>query len=231
MRARAWPALEDRIQVAGIRSLEEGRMLADCGVDLFGFPLRLPVHAPDLSEDDARDVMAALGPSSCVLITYEEDPDRLVELCRFLNVGAVQLHSSAAPDILARIRERVPSVLIKSYVVRRESCGPAGFVRAYSGVCDAFITDTFDPDTGASGATGRVHDWAVSAEFVRLSPLPVILAGGLNQGNVRRAILETRPAAVDAHTGVEGPDGSKDPDLVRAFVREARAGFAALRRP
>jgi phosphoribosylanthranilate isomerase len=166
-----------------------------------------------------------------VLITYEEDPDRLVELCRFLNVGAVQLHSSAAPDILARIRERVPSVLIKSYVVRRESCGPAGFIQAYSGVCDAFITDTFDPDTGASGATGRVHDWAVSAEFVRLSPLPVILAGGLNQGNVRRAILETRPAAVDAHTGVEGPDGSKDPDLVRAFVREARAGFAALRRP
>ena len=206
-------------------------MLADSGVDLFGFPLRLPVHTPDLSEDDARHVIAGLGAASCVLITYEEDPVRLVDLCRFLNVGTVQLHSAVAPDVLARLRALAPLVLIKSYVVGRESAGPADFIRAYSGVCDAFITDTYDPATGASGATGRTHDWAVSAELVRLSPLPVILAGGLNPGNVRRAVTETRPAVVDAHTGVEAPDGSKDPDLVRAFVREARAGFAALRRP
>lgn len=218
--------IEGLVQVAGIGSLAEGRMLLDCGVDLLGFPLRLPVHATDTSEDEARAIIAELGTSFCVLITYEQDPDRLVEFCRFLDVNTVQLHADVSAETLARIRTRLPLRIFKSYVVGRESMSPARFAQIYSPVCEAFITDTFDLSTGASGATGLVHDWGVSAELVRHSPRPVILAGGLNPANVRQAISTVRPAAVDVHTGVEAPDGSKDPELVRAFVREARAGFA-----
>ena len=217
--------IDGLVQVAGIRSLGEARMLLDCGVDLLGFPLRLPVHAPDASEATVRVIIEEVGPALCVLITYEEDPDRLVDLCRFLNVGTVQIHADVSPDILARIKGRAPLNIFKSYVVGRESMGPEQFVQAYSPVCDAFITDTFDPATGASGATGQVHDWSVSAELVRRSLRPVILAGGLTPANVRQAIKAVRPAAVDVHTGVEGLDGSKDSALVRAFVRAAQAGF------
>jgi len=220
--------MEGLVQVAGIGSLDEGRMLLDCGVDLLGFPLRLPVHATDTSEDEARTIIEKLGAPRCVLITYEEDPDRLVEFCRFLNVNTVQLHADVSVDVLARIKTRLSLRIFKSYVVGRESMGPARFAQAYSPVCDAFITDTFDPSTGASGATGLVHDWDVSAELVRYSPRPVILAGGLNPVNVREAIRVVRPAAVDVHTGVEARDGSKDPELVRTFVREARAGFSEI---
>jgi len=102
-----------------------------------------------------------------------------------------------------------------------------GFVRRVA--VDAFITDTFDPATGASGATGKTHDWTVSRRLVERSPKPVILAGGLTPGNVRNAIRKVRPAGVDVHTGVEGSDGRKRRDLVRTFVAEARAGFASLR--
>ena len=218
--------IADLVQVAGVSSLEEGRMLLDCGVDLLGFPLRLPVHAPDTSEDQARLIISELGPAACVLITYENDPARLADLCRFLNVGTVQIHSDLSPDTLARIRDILPLRIFKSYVVGRESMSPELFVRDYAPVCDAFITDTFDSATGASGATGLVHDWRVSAELVRFSPCPVILAGGLTPANVRQAIKSVRPAAVDVHTGVENPSGAKDQELVKAFVREARAGFA-----
>jgi len=225
-----FPGLNAVVQVAGVRSLDEGRMLLGCGVDLLGFPLRLPVHAPDLGESEARAVIAGLGAARCVLITYEEDAAAVVEFCRFLSVGTVQLHADVPPETLARIRELGGPRVIKSYVVGREGVNPAEFARAYAPVCDAFITDTFDPLTGASGATGQVHDWAVSAELVRRSPRPVILAGGLNPANVRQAVMAVRPAAVDAHTGVEAPDGSKDPALVRAFMQAARAGFADLAR-
>jgi len=47
--------------------------------------------------------------------------------------------------------------------------------------------------------------------------------------NVARAIKRVRPAGVDAHTGVEAPDGMKDPALVGAFVGEARRAFALLK--
>jgi phosphoribosylanthranilate isomerase len=216
------------VQVAGVRDLDEAHKLRGCGADLLGFPLRLPVHAPDLTEPEARAVITGVGPANCVLITYEEDPRRLVELCRYLNVGTVQVHADVPPETLARVRGLAPLAVIKSYVVGREGMSPAAFVRAFAPYCDAFITDTFDPATGASGATGRVHDWSVSAELVRLSPLPVILAGGLNPENVGQAILSVRPAAVDVHTGVEAPDGSKDPRLVGAFVQAARAAFAEI---
>jgi len=217
--------IDGLVQVAGVRNLDEGRMLLDCGVDLLGFPLRLPVHAPDTSESEAQAIIENLGAHRCVLITYEQDPDRLVDLCRFLNVNTVQIHADVSVDVLARIKSRLPLRIFKSYVVGREPMGPAQFAQVYSPVCDAFITDTFDPSTGASGATGQVHDWSVSAELIQRSSRPVILAGGLNPANVRAAIKTVRPAAVDVHTGVEAPDGSKVSELVRAFVREARAGF------
>lgn len=218
--------IDGLVQVAGIRDLDEAHMLLDCGADLLGFPLRLPVHAPDTSEALARQIIDGLETAVCVLVTYEEDPDRLVDLCRFLNVGTVQMHADVPPQILARIKTRSVLRIVKSYVVGRETMAPEQFVQAYAPHCDAFITDTFDPASGASGATGRVHDWTISAELVRVSLRPVILAGGLTPANVRQAIRTVCPAAVDVHTGVENPDGSKNPELVRAFVREARAGFA-----
>jgi len=91
---------------------------------------------------------------------------------------------------------------------------------------DAFLTDTFDPQSGRSGATGKIHDWEVSRRLAEISPRPLILAGGLNPGNVREAIRRVQPAGVDAHTGLEGPAGRKDAARVAAFVAEARAGFA-----
>ncbi len=90
---------------------------------------------------------------------------------------------------------------------------------------NAFITDTFDPATGAEGATGKTHDWNISRELVKLSERPVILAGGLNPENVRKSIEFVRPVGVDVHTGVENSSGRKDETLVKKFVSQAKLGF------
>ena len=120
--------------------------------------------------------------------------------------------------------------MIKSLVVRRDNADAlVGAVAEFAPHVDAFITDTFDPATGASGATGRTHDWAVSARLVAVSPLPVILAGGINPSNVAAAVARVRPAGVDVHTGVEGPDGRKRRDLVEAFVATACRALAECR--
>ena len=104
---------------------------------------------------------------------------------------------------------------------------PKWFVNAKRPLRPSSPTPT-PPPTGACGATGRTHDWSVSRKLVELSSRPVILAGGLMPDNVRQAIQQVRPAGVDAHTGVEGPDGRKDPAPIRRFVAEARAAFHAL---
>ena len=44
---------EDLIQIAGVIDAAEAQMLQQCGVRYLGFPLRLPVHREDLTEEEA----------------------------------------------------------------------------------------------------------------------------------------------------------------------------------
>lgn len=219
------------IQVAGIRDKEEAQMLMDLGVEYLGFPLRLPVNKEDLSEEEAAEVIKTIKPPhKAVLITYLDNADEINTFCNFLGVKIVQLHGGISPGELKRLKETAPGIeVIKSLVVRGDNLDElARMVTMLSQHCDMFITDTFDPSTGAEGATGKTHDWNISRRLVEISPKPVIIAGGLNPSNVKAAILATRPAGVDVHTGIEGADGRKDHYLTRKFLSETLKGFQEL---
>ena len=219
------------IQVAGVRDAAEARLLLACGVRWLGFPLRLAVHAPDLSEAAAAALIHELPPEAIpVLITYLAEADAILTLARCLGVRAVQLHGEIATPELEKLRGAAPELfLIKSLILRPDTARPpVEELRRHEPWVDAFITDTFDPATGAAGATGKTHDWALSRAVVAATARPVILAGGLTPDNVAAAIGAVQPAGVDVHTGVEDPvSGAKSPDLVRAFVANARTAFAA----
>jgi phosphoribosylanthranilate isomerase len=219
------------IHVAGVIDAAEAEMLIACGVSYLGFPLVLDHHSEDLRVDSAAAIVARLGgKATFFLITYLKEARAIVALCRDLRVGMVQLHGKTSVAELERLRAMAPDLhIIKGLIVRGDNASAlAEEVERFAPLVDAFITDTFDPRTGASGATGKTHDWSISRRLVELSPKPVILAGGLNADNVREAIHTVRPAGVDVHTGIEGSDGRKRRDLALKFVAEAKAGFAAL---
>ena len=217
------------IQVAGVRDHEEARLLMDCGVRYLGFPLRLPVNAEDLSEAEAAAIIRAIEPPCYgVAITYQHDAGDIAGFMEYLGARIVQLHGDVSPGELRKLQHLRPGLkVIKSLVIGEHSEAELeAMVRELGEFADAFITDTFDPVTGASGATGKTHDWQISRRLVEVSPKPVILAGGLTPDNVREAIRAVRPAGVDCHTGVEDASGRKDAAKVARFVAEARAGFA-----
>ncbi|NTV45458.1 MAG: phosphoribosylanthranilate isomerase [Chlorobiales bacterium] len=219
------------IQVAGVHDWDEATLLIEAGIAYVGFPLRLPVHREDLSEDEAAEIIRRMPPQQqAILITYLGSAEEIAAFCKKLGVHFVQLHGEICSEELQKLKRLLPELfVIKSLVVRKGNFTELEeMVKSLSAYADAFITDTYDPETGASGATGKMHDWQVSRRLVQLSPKPVILAGGLTPENVREAILEVRPAGVDVHTGVEGKDGRKDPSLVKAFVQEAQKGFADI---
>jgi phosphoribosylanthranilate isomerase len=220
------------IQVAGIRDQAEAELLVECGVHYLGFPLRLDVHQEDLSEEAAADIFRRLRPPArAVLITYLNKAKTIADFCQAIGARIVQLHGDVSRGELERLRELDPTLaIIKSLVVGRHP--PAVLEQLaveLAPFVDGFITDTYAAETGASGATGRTHDWNVSRRLVLLSPKPVILAGGLTPSNVRQAIEAVRPAGVDVHTGVEDGNGRKDREKVLAFVVEAKTGFAKSR--
>ena len=56
----------------------------------------------------------------------------------------------------------------------------------------------------------------------RASTVPVILAGGLNPGNVGQVVQVARPYAVDVLSGVEAEPGRKDHDKIYRFMQAVR---------
>jgi phosphoribosylanthranilate isomerase len=218
------------IQIAGIIDVDEAQMLVEAGVNYLGFPFRLPVHKEDLTVEAASQIIRSLTPPHHgVLITYLNRADEIIELCGKLGTKIVQLHGEINIEELNKLKELVPQlVIIKSLIVRRNNLVELEVdLNKFEHLVDMFITDTYDPVTGASGATGKPHDWEISRRLVELSAKPIILAGGLNPDNVAQAIKIVCPAGIDAHTGVEGPDGRKDRNRVGKFVTAARTAFAS----
>jgi phosphoribosylanthranilate isomerase len=208
-------------------------MLLAAGVDWLGFPLKPELHREDLPAEQVSRIISSLGIGDrAVLITYLEEASEIEGLVTQLGCRRAQLHGDITIGEVRRLREASPGLyLIRALVVRPGNVGDLlDIARDFEPHIDAFITDTWDPQTGARGATGKTHDWDTSRRIVEAISKPVILAGGLTAANVGRAIMQVRPAGVDSHTGVEASDGAKDPALVRAFVEESRKAFALLKR-
>ncbi len=221
------------IQAAGVHDPDEALLLASAGFTHIGFPLRLDVHAEDVDPTGAAAITRVLRERTSVVpfvITYLVEPAEIAALCGEVGVTSVQLHGEPDPDEVRRLRELVPDLQItKSLVVGADAeARLTAAVAAFGAVVDGFVTDTFDPATGARGATGLTHDWAVSRRLVRTARNPLILAGGLAPENVGAAIWDVRPAGVDVHTGIEDERGRKDAALAQLFVGAARAAFAMV---
>ena len=88
---------------------------------------------------------------------------------------------------------------------------------AYHGA-RALLLDSWHPRL--AGGTGQTFDWSlIPARRAK----PIVLAGGLDAGNVAQAIRTVRPYAVDVSGGIEVAKGIKDHDKMQAFVAEVHA--------
>lgn len=219
------------IQVAGVLDWPEAQLLVDEGVDAIGFPFGLPVHKEDLTILEIEHIVRKIpNHIEAVLITYFDNADRIHEVCQKTRIKTIQIHGDISYSEIQELKSINPEYkLIKSLVVKANNLSELKqSIIQFSPFIHGFITDTHDPITGADGATGKTHDWNVSRELVEDSPHRVILAGGLKPQNVGEAIKAARPAGVDVHTGIEGKDGRKDVELLKAFIREARLAFSAI---
>ena len=89
------------------------------------------------------------------------------------------------------------------------------------------VVHAFLVDTGISskyGGTGQTFNWQAGQPSVEeISRIgQVVVAGGLNAGNVTEAVRILKPWGVDVSSGVEANTGKKDPRKIRAFVDAVR---------
>ena len=69
------------------------------------------------------------------------------------------------------------------------------------------------------GGTGRTHNWAISKKIKDRVKVPVILAGGLNPGNLLEAIKIVQPYGLDICSGLR-TENSLDEEKMKLFFEK-----------
>ncbi len=228
-----------RVKICGLTRKEDVDVAVECGTDAVGFifgyrgsPRNLPfeklaklagevppfvnvVVVSPFSNPELTRVIERIKPSFLQL-SYQNDFEGRTSFAETLGkpgnfsniIGTVHLpngenqNKDSIVHQCENISQACRAILLDSALIKK------------SGEMGSVIT---------SGGTGTTHDWKVSRQ-VRdaLFPFPVILAGGLNEENVRKAIQEVKPFAVDVSSGVETKPGIKDKIKMKRFIENAK---------
>lgn len=206
-----------RVKICGLTNREDVGAAVAAGADAVGVISDVPVDTHRaVTPGTAADLLADVPPFvTSVLVTMPEALDPAIELVEQVDPDVLQINGALPPDDLAILADAVHASLLRAV----DASNP-GQARELTDVVDAIVVDSL---TDGAGGTGHTHDWDRTREAVRDLEVPVVLAGGLTPRNVGEAIETVDPYAVDVASGVEGKDGRKDHDALRAFVERAAA--------
>ena len=215
------------VQIYGITTTEDAADVDRLGPDSIGVVLDEGIATWDsVDADMAHRIVSKVTRARIVALSLSTDPDRALATARLLGPDILHLARAhqMATAALERIRASIaPAQLMLTVPVQ----GPDSFSLAdrLAAFADYLLLDTEHPETGIVGATGRTHDWAISAALVGALDVPVILAGGLGPQNVEDAISAVKPFGVDSETrtSMHAERRRKDMAKVEAFIDLARA--------
>lgn len=217
--------MNNLVKICGLSTPETLDAALMAGADWVGF-VRFPKSPRHASLDLARELSAqAKGRAGRVVLLVDADDDAIAAAVEAIDPDLLQLHGHETPERVAAIRARFGRPILKAVGIAKASDLAA--LTGYAGTADHLLLDAKPPPTPEAlpGGNGLSFDWRL---LNGLDPgLSFMLSGGLNPDNVAEAIRLTRPNAVDVSSGVESGPGRKDPAKIEAFVRAARAAFAA----
>ncbi len=150
----------------------------------------------------ARLAQAARGRVRCVAVTRHPAQATVAEILKVFGPDALQT------DLSDLERLQLPAGLELLPVVRAGDDAPATLPGRI----------LFE---GPMSGTGVASDWNAARGLARCTQL--VLAGGLNTGNVAAAIAAVQPFGVDVSSGVEVRPGMKSPAEILNFAAAARA--------
>ena len=208
------------VKICGLRTQEALDVSLHAGADMVGFVF-FPPSPRHVDFSAARELGARVkGRALKVALFVDADDEWLAASIEALAPNLLQLHGKETPKRVLAVKARFRLPVMKAIAV--ETRDDLACVPEYAEVADRLIFDARAPrDATRPGGLGKPFEWQL---LRNLDPrVPFMLSGGLNRDNVAEAIGMTGAGGVDVSSGVERAPGEKDPDLIRGFIRAARA--------
>jgi len=202
--------MRTRVKICGITRPGDARAAADAGADAIGLVF-YPPSPRYLSVERAVEIRDALPPFvQTVALFVNADAAQIAQVIGRVHPAMLQFHGDETPEFCAQYG--LP--FVKACRVRA-GVDPLAYLQPYARAT-AWLLDSFVPEYGGIGES---FDWSLAP---RERTRPLILSGGLERGNVARAIRAVRPWGVDVSSGVESAKGIKDAGKMAAFIAEVR---------
>ncbi len=202
--------MRTRVKICGITRPGDALAAAQAGADAIGLVF-YPPSPRFLSVERAREVRAALPPFvQAVALFVNADAAQVAQVIGRVHPAMLQFHGEETPAFCGQFGlpyvkacRVAPGVDLLKYLVE--------FPAASGWLLDAHVEEY--------GGVGASFDWSL---VPRRLERPLVLSGGLTQGNVGAAIRKVKPWAVDVSSGVESAKGIKDAAKIAAFIAEVR---------
>jgi phosphoribosylanthranilate isomerase len=208
------------VKICGLSTPETLEVALDAGADMVGFVF-FPPSPRHLSLEMGRDLGRQVKRRALkAALTVDADDATLDNIMDALSPDLLQLHGKESVARLRDIKQRYGRPVMKAVPVA--TAADLAVLPGYAAIADRILFDARAPkDATRPGGLGAPFDWHL-LENLDLK-LPYMVSGGLHADNVAEALRVTRAGGVDVSSGVENAPGVKDPDMIKAFIRAARA--------
>lgn len=195
------------VKICGIRTKEAAEAAVQAGADFIGFVFADSKR--NISAERAAIIAQGLPTQvKKVGVFVDEQPERMIEIAKLVSLDYLQLHGDESADIASQL----PFNIIKAIPAEPFYLNK---IRGYP--CDYYLIDSPSENRGGSGKT---FNWELMEKY-DLDRKKLLLAGGLTEGNVQKAIEIVHPIGVDVSSGVE-TNGEKDVVKIKRFIHKAK---------
>ena len=195
------------VKVCGLTDTVEADYLNKNKVDFAGFVLFFPKSKRNISIEKAEQIMAELDENIKKVAVIVSPDESEIQQINGSGFDYVQIHG----EIKDRLLEQISKPVFKAFNIK-----DIKNIHKYQNNAK-IVGYVFD---AAAPRSGKVFDWSILNDIKR-DAKTFILAGGLNDSNVREAVKLVNPDVVDVSSGVEYDSGrGKDPEKIKQFIRQ-----------
>ncbi len=192
-----------KVKICGIKRVEDIEIINRHAPDYIGFVFAESKRKIDF--ETAKELKNHLKIDIPVVGVFVNAPiDEIIDLYKNNIIDIAQLHGSENKDYINQLKEAEPSLmLIKAIEIKKEED-----MKDYENLdVDYLLLDS-------GKGSGKTFNWDLINKNITKN---FFLAGGLNENNIKEAIDEFNPYAIDLSSGVE-VDGIKNEEKIKRIL-------------
>lgn len=200
------------VKICGITNIEDATNACEFGAWAIGY-IFFKGSKRYVEPEKAGEISSKIT-SKKIGVFVNETIENIIEIANLAKLDIIQLHGDETVHFINELKSQINLEIIKAFRVKTQQ--DTQQIDEYSQVADYILLDSFDEKE--YGGTGKAFNWDL-AKQANQKDIRLILSGGINPDNIKQAIAEVNPFAIDVSSGVEKQKGLKDIDKLKELFR------------